>query len=452
MICSYLVIKTFDNYSEILFSNNFKSYWWISWELFFIEFIVWIILFFLIISVLKNKVLSYFQEGKFFDLLEEIKAKLPFITSLEKVNEYLKKEFQSKFSITHVHLQDNTLNYNSIILDYFNTDNSRMYFMNDIVFIEENKNKLWNYNILTFKKIKAYIIFPLRDTQWKTVWIFEIWNKSLKDPYYTSEILDLYKFTHYIRGHLKYLSVYKRMQDLSINLDKKVDEKTIEFNNLLNKQKEFIAYVWHEIKNPITNTLFLSDSIRQDINWKVDKGVQEDAGILYDELVKVSKLVKYIFSAEKFDLDKTKLYRSTLNISKFMQWELDYFQHNYKNINFTWSIQEWIIYEIDEIQFRQVIQNLINNAIKFINRDNPKIQISLGNKWKNIIVTIEDNWEWFSKNDSESIFDKYITGSWNATGLGMGLYLCKKIIELHDWDISVSQSDDLGWAKFTIRL
>jgi signal transduction histidine kinase len=163
-------------------------------------------------------------------------------------------------------------------------------------------------------------------------------------------------------------------------------------------------------------------------------------------------LVKYIFSAEKFDLGKTKLYRSTLNISKFMQCELDYFQHNYKNINFNWSIQEWIIYEIDEIQFRQVIQNLINNAIKFINRDNPKIQISLGNKWKNIIVTIEDNWEWFSKNDSESIFDKYITGSWNATGLGMGLYLCKKIIELHDWDISVSQSDDLGWAKFTIRL
>jgi hypothetical protein len=39
------------------------------------------------------------------------------------------------------------------------------------------------------------------------------------------------------------VKTYKKLQNISINLDKKVDEKTIEFNNLLNKQKEFIAYV-----------------------------------------------------------------------------------------------------------------------------------------------------------------------------------------------------------------
>jgi len=52
-------------------------------------------------------------------------------------------------------------------------------------------------------------------------------------------------------GHLKYIEIYSKINDLNINLDKKVDEKTIEYNQLLNKQSEFISMASHEIKSPI---------------------------------------------------------------------------------------------------------------------------------------------------------------------------------------------------------
>ena len=75
------------------------------------------------------------------------------------------------------------------------------------------------------------------------------------------------------------------MQNLSINLDKKVDEKTIEYNNLLSKQKEFIAYVGHEIRNPITNSIFLCDGLKEEIDdmtdTKLSKRLGEDGAILY---------------------------------------------------------------------------------------------------------------------------------------------------------------------------
>jgi signal transduction histidine kinase len=46
---------------------------------------------------------------------------------------------------------------------------------------------------------------------------------------------------------------------------------------------------------------------------------------------------------------------------------------------------------IDETQFRQVIQNLVNNAIKFIDNKNPKILLSLKEKEGKIYINIEDN-------------------------------------------------------------
>jgi len=47
---------------------------------------------------------------------------------------------------------------------------------------------------------------------------------------------------------LKYIKIYGKINDLTVNLDKKIDEKTMDYNNLINKQKEFISVISHEIK------------------------------------------------------------------------------------------------------------------------------------------------------------------------------------------------------------
>lgn len=59
--------------------------------------------------------------------------------------------------------------------------------------------------------------------------------------------------------------MYNEIRDLSENLDQKVDEKTIEYNDLMNRQKEFISVISHEIKAPIANAIFQADSIIDDL-------------------------------------------------------------------------------------------------------------------------------------------------------------------------------------------
>jgi hypothetical protein len=69
----------------------------------------------------------------------------------------------------------------------------------------------------------------------------------------------------FLEGHLKYIEIHKKIHDLSVNLDKQVDKQTIEYNQLINKQKEFISYISHEVKGPIASSIFQIDSIIEEV-------------------------------------------------------------------------------------------------------------------------------------------------------------------------------------------
>jgi len=60
--------------------------------------------------------------------------------------------------------------------------------------------------------------------------------------------------------------MYKDIHELNVNLDKKVDEKTMEYNNLISKQKEFISVVSHEMRSPITTAIFQTDCLIDDVD------------------------------------------------------------------------------------------------------------------------------------------------------------------------------------------
>lgn len=54
--------------------------------------------------------------------------------------------------------------------------------------------------------------------------------------------------------------------------------------------------------------------------------------------------------------------------------------------------------------------------------------------------------------DVERIFERYTTGGGSSIGLGLGLYLCKSIVELHGGTVRASKSEELGGAQFSISI
>jgi len=96
------------------------------------------------------------------------------------------------------------------------------------------------------------------------------------------------------------------------------------------------------------------------------------------------------------------------------------------------------------------MQNILTNAYKFT-PENGKIRLSAQKYNRNILIKISDSGEGIPENFRKSIFEKFKTNGSAGTGIGLGLYVCKKIIDLHKGKIWAENSE-LGGAAFCVEL
>ena len=129
---------------------------------------------------------------------------------------------------------------------------------------------------------------------------------------------------------------------------------------------------------------------------------------------------------------------------------------NEKNIQFVSIIPDDLpAIFLDERKITQVINNLIDNAVKFVNKEGI-IEISVQLKKRSIITKIIDNGPGISKEDQEYIFDKYrrVKRQKSSTeGSGLGLSIVKSIVETHRGTVDVESSLGHGACfSFTLPL
>ena len=437
--------------------TNFNNFWWLSSTSMYFEYAFWFTIFYLIYRFLLVQFLSSSEDTELQFNINKIKAEIPRISNITKLNNFLNKEFPANLKISWAKVIEITENDKYLELQkFFWGAKDSDFFLNDSIFIEENSQHFSKPKIQEELHQKISLYLPLRKSDGALIGFLGVGFKYLREFYISDEIEILIDFSHFIAWHFRYLNTFKQVQELNFTLDKRIDEKTIEYNNLISRQKEFIAYLGHEVKNPITNILFLGKEIEDEINGletsKKKKSIQWDIWMLNNELIKIADLTRSIFSTEKMDLWKIKLYKSHINIYNFLHNELLVMQKTFQKVHFQLDGNDIWKIEIDEIQFREVIHNLLTNASKYVNAEKWKVLVALEEKHGNIKITIEDNGEWLSEADIENIFEKYATWNNDSIWLGMWLYLCKRIVELHWWKISASNSEKLGWANFTIKL
>jgi two-component system, OmpR family, sensor histidine kinase VicK len=215
-------------------------------------------------------------------------------------------------------------------------------------------------------------------------------------------------------------------------------------------QKEFINIASHEMKTPVQSILAFSELLQE--NPDNDKKMMQG---IYRNAVRLQRLTNDILDVTKIEsgilkLNKKKFSIKELILSVKMDLENLIEKENNTVKIFTEFKKDFII-EADKGRIFQVMDNLLDNAIKFTNY-NGIIQIKVCENVTNdqVIVSVKDNGIGIIKEVLPRLFIKFVTFS--TVGTGLGLYISKNIIEAHGGKISAKNNEDGKGATFSFSL
>lgn len=211
-------------------------------------------------------------------------------------------------------------------------------------------------------------------------------------------------------------------------------------------RKEFIAGVSHELKTPISLIEGYSEGLKDGIVDEVDKEFYLD--VIIDETKKMNTLVMNML-----ELSKLESGTFSLNVKPFLLFDLiDKIYKKYKNTEsnrifyLQFNIQKETIVLGDIFKIESVLENIINNAIKYSD-ENTTIFITIQNhnSLKNkVIIDVENQGDQIPQKELDFIWEKFyrVDKSRNKYlgGTGLGLSIVKNILILHESDFDLKNT------------
>ncbi|MCD6411702.1 MAG: HAMP domain-containing histidine kinase [Thermoplasmata archaeon] len=205
-----------------------------------------------------------------------------------------------------------------------------------------------------------------------------------------------------------------------------------ELKKLLKQKDEFIYQLGHDLKTPLTPISALLPLI---IEREKDPKQKELLDVVLRNVNYMKKLVMDTLELAKLNAPSTKFDLKRVNLSSVVERVLynnkPLFMEN--GINAENKVREDIFVKADELRLEEVLNNLISNAVKCM-PDGGNLTVSAEEKGKEVVVHVKDTGIGLTSEEKERIFDEFYKVDRSRHDLGstgLGLTICKRIIEKH---------------------
>ncbi|MFX0036071.1 MAG: PAS domain S-box protein [Candidatus Hermodarchaeota archaeon] len=247
--------------------------------------------------------------------------------------------------------------------------------------------------------------------------------------------------------------------------DKKEAERLILEENkrlleLHELRKDLITRVSHELKTPLTSIYGTIQILLRNFANELSEGVQNHLQIGYRGCLRLKQLVDNLLDVSRLDAKKIKLELKNEDLIEFIEDcvnEMNYLART-RGIAIKSELPHNIYSEIDKLRFRQVLTNIISNAIKNTPRGG-NICINLITNNDYIDIQVKDTGVGLTPKEKTQLFEKFgkierygMDLDVDIEGSGIGLYISKEITELHGGKILVESEGRNKGSTFTIRL
>ncbi len=242
-------------------------------------------------------------------------------------------------------------------------------------------------------------------------------------------------------------ALYQNYEDMRLRLKESADEKILNDKH----DRELISNIAHDLKTPITSIKGYAEGLIDGVANTPEKQ-EKYLRTIYNKANDVNNLINELTLYSKIDNNKIPYNFQKINVHDYfgdcveeigMDMESRGIELNYDNL-----VAPDTVVIADPEQLKRVVNNIIGNSVKYMNKAHGKIDIRILDEQDSIRVEIEDNGRGIAPRDLPNIFDRFFRSdsSRNSAqgGSGIGLSIVKKIIEDHGGYIWATSREGVG--------
>ncbi len=238
-----------------------------------------------------------------------------------------------------------------------------------------------------------------------------------------------------IKGNNEITELANTLNSLSENIIKREDMKN-----------DFISSVSHELRTPLTSIKGWAITLQAPEMQKNEDMMGQGLKIIENEGDRLSMMVEDLLdfsrlSSSSFKYDKEKL--DIVELSKQVHTQL-FPRTQSQNIGFNFvTIYKEIPVFADKNRMKEVLINIIDNAIKFTSEDG-QIDLIIDQEDGNVLITVKDNGEGIKEDEIAFVASKFYKGSSSKSQTGLGLSICEEIVKAHGGRLVIKSQYGVG--------
>lgn len=216
---------------------------------------------------------------------------------------------------------------------------------------------------------------------------------------------------------------------------------------------EFLAMLGHELRNPLAAIMTSSHVLRTTESSRVSSHAHE---VIERQANHMTRLVEDLLNVSRVTMGKINLQLETFNLAKLVRSAADTFELSGRTRPGRLRIKtEEVWVNADRARIEQVLSNLLDNAVKFSPPSKP-ISIEVTREGRSAIIAVADEGEGIEADLQEKLFGLFVQGPGGSDrargGLGLGLALVKRILEMHNGTTTVTSKGKNRGATFKLTL
>jgi signal transduction histidine kinase len=248
--------------------------------------------------------------------------------------------------------------------------------------------------------------------------------------------------------------VKERTEELSRAYDElhaTLDTNTKQTKIIENKNAELDAFFYrisHDLKGPISSLLGLSTLARKDIK---EPHALEFIERQYIQTERLNTIINGLIKLTQ--LNNGELQKEEIDFHKMIDECITSFNglKNFSGIKFHKHIQSGIKFRSEWILVNAIVQNLIENAIKYSGPDSPYVKVSVHQQKKSLVIEVVDNGQGIPEEHQTKIFEMFYRATQSANGTGLGLYILKRSVDRLKGSIDIRSKVGVG-STFVVNL